>query len=138
MEEDDEINRDWLDWTYSAATFSVFLSILYFYSSLSRFLMVMGATVVMYLHHVGWFPFRQRPVQNLPNDGPPPEAVNQDPNNNLQEGPEAEMENPNRLPHARNVVDGERTSPSFMSTAWLVFKTFFASLLPEGPPAIAN
>lgn len=49
VEEDDEINRDWLDWTYSAATFSVFLSILYFYSSLSRFLMVMGATVVMYL-----------------------------------------------------------------------------------------
>ena len=48
VEEDDEINRDWLDWTYSAATFSVFLSILYFYSSLSRFLMVMGATVVMY------------------------------------------------------------------------------------------
>jgi hypothetical protein len=25
-----------------------------------------------------------------------------------------------------------------MSTAWLVFKTFFASLLPEGPPALAN
>ncbi|KAM9607781.1 homocysteine-responsive endoplasmic reticulum-resident ubiquitin-like domain member 1 protein isoform 3-T3 [Trichechus inunguis] len=49
VEEDDEINRDWLDWTYSAATFSVFLSILYFYSSLSRFLMVMGATIVMYL-----------------------------------------------------------------------------------------
>uniref|UniRef100_A0A8C6RTW1 Homocysteine-inducible, endoplasmic reticulum stress-inducible, ubiquitin-like domain member 1 n=1 Tax=Nannospalax galili TaxID=1026970 RepID=A0A8C6RTW1_NANGA len=40
VEEDDEINRDWLDWTYSAATFSVFLSILYFYSSLSRFLMM--------------------------------------------------------------------------------------------------
>lgn len=49
VEEDDEINRDWLDWTYSAATFSVFLCILYFYSSLSRFLMVMGATIVMYL-----------------------------------------------------------------------------------------
>ncbi|XP_059523956.1 homocysteine-responsive endoplasmic reticulum-resident ubiquitin-like domain member 1 protein isoform X2 [Myotis daubentonii] len=138
VEEDDEINRDWLDWTYSAATFSVFLSILYFYSSLSRFLMVMGATVVMYLHHVGWFPFRQRPVQNFPNDGPRPEAANQDPNNNLQEGPEAEIENPNRLPPDRSVVDGEQTSPSFMSTAWLVFKTFFASLLPEGPPAIAN
>jgi homocysteine-responsive ER-resident protein 1 with ubiquitin-like domain len=49
VEEEDEINRDWLDWTYSAATFSVFLSILYFYSSMSRFLMVMGATIVMYL-----------------------------------------------------------------------------------------
>lgn len=36
-------------------------------------------------HHVGWFPFRQRPAQNFPGDGPPPqEAPNQDPNNNLQ------------------------------------------------------
>ncbi|XP_025225324.1 homocysteine-responsive endoplasmic reticulum-resident ubiquitin-like domain member 1 protein isoform X2 [Theropithecus gelada] len=138
VEEDDEINRDWLDWTYSAATFSVFLSILYFYSSLSRFLMVMGATVVMYLHHVGWFPFRPRLVQNFPNDGPPPDVVNQDPNNNLQEGTDPETEDPNHLPPDRDVLDGEQTSPSFMSTAWLVFKTFFASLLPEGPPAIAN
>ncbi|KAM4833444.1 homocysteine-responsive endoplasmic reticulum-resident ubiquitin-like domain member 1 protein isoform 2-T2 [Thomomys bottae] len=137
VEEDDEINRDWLDWTYSAATFSVFLSILYFYSSLSRFLMVMGATVVMYLHHVGWFPFRQRPVQNFANDGPQ-EAGNQDPNNNLQQEDDPEAESPNHLPPDRGVLDAEQTSPSFMSTAWLVFKTFFASLLPEGPPAIAN
>ncbi|XP_077842376.1 homocysteine-responsive endoplasmic reticulum-resident ubiquitin-like domain member 1 protein isoform X7 [Macaca mulatta] len=112
--------------------------ILYFYSSLSRFLMVMGATVVMYLHHVGWFPFRPRLVQNFPNDGPPPDVVNQDPNNNLQEGTDPETEDPNHLPPDRDVLDGEQTSPSFMSTAWLVFKTFFASLLPEGPPAIAN
>lgn len=94
--------------------------------------MVMGATVVMYLHHVGWFPFRQRPVQNFPNDGPPHEAVNQDPNNNLQEGLDPEIEDPNHLPPDRDVLDDEQTSPSFMSTAWLVFKTFFASL-PEGP-----
>uniref|UniRef100_A0A8C9HJG7 Homocysteine inducible ER protein with ubiquitin like domain 1 n=1 Tax=Piliocolobus tephrosceles TaxID=591936 RepID=A0A8C9HJG7_9PRIM len=89
-------------------------------------------------HHVGWFPFRPRLVQNFPNDGPPPDVVNQDPNNNLQEGTDPETEDPNHLPPDRNVLDGEQTSPSFMSTAWLVFKTFFASLLPEGPPAIAN
>uniref|UniRef100_A0A2K6QCF7 Ubiquitin-like domain-containing protein n=1 Tax=Rhinopithecus roxellana TaxID=61622 RepID=A0A2K6QCF7_RHIRO len=89
-------------------------------------------------HHVGWFPFRPRLVQNFPNDGPPPDVVNQDPNNNLQEGTDPETEDPNHLPPDRDVLDGEQTSPSFMSTAWLVFKTFFASLLPEGPPAIAN
>lgn len=37
----------------------------------------------LWRHHVGWFPFRQRPAQNFPNDGPP-EAVNQDPHNNSQ------------------------------------------------------
>ncbi|XP_004704709.1 homocysteine-responsive endoplasmic reticulum-resident ubiquitin-like domain member 1 protein isoform X1 [Echinops telfairi] len=139
VEEDDEINRDWLDWTYSAATFSVFLSILYFYSSLSRFLMVLGATFVMYLHHVGWFPFRPRPFQNFQNDGPPYDAVNQDPNNNLQdEGSDPEAEEPSPFPPDRDGLGEEQTGPSFMSTAWLVFKTFFASLLPEGPPALAN
>lgn len=92
----------------------------------------------LHRHHVGWFPFRQRPVQNFPDDGPPQEAANQDPNNNLQGGMDPEMEDPNRLPAGREVLDPEHTSPSFMSTAWLVFKTFFASLLPEGPPALAN
>jgi hypothetical protein len=58
----------------------------------------------------------------------------------LQEGadPDPESEDPNRLPPDRDVLGAEQTSPSFVSTAWLVFKTFFASLLPEGPPAIAN
>uniref|UniRef100_A0A8C0AHG3 Homocysteine inducible ER protein with ubiquitin like domain 1 n=1 Tax=Bos mutus grunniens TaxID=30521 RepID=A0A8C0AHG3_BOSMU len=112
VEEDDEINRDWLDWTYSAATFSVFLSILYFYSSLSRFLMVMGATVVMYLHHVGWFPFRQRPVQNFPNDGGPQEAVNQDPNNNFQGGPDPESEDPS---HLITLPENSHLSDSYVS-----------------------
>ncbi|KAF6077681.1 homocysteine inducible ER protein with ubiquitin like domain 1 [Phyllostomus discolor] len=89
-------------------------------------------------HHVGWFPFRPRPAQNFPNEGPPQEAARQDPNNNLQEGPDPDHEDPNHLPPDRDAPAGQQTSPSFMSTAWLVFKTFFASLLPEGPPAIAN
>ncbi|KAG8437677.1 hypothetical protein GDO86_008401 [Hymenochirus boettgeri] len=49
VEEEDDVNRDWLDWIYTAARFSIFLSILYFYSSLSRFMMVLGAMVLMYL-----------------------------------------------------------------------------------------
>lgn len=56
----------------------------------------------------------------------------------LQGGPDPEIEDPSHLPPDRDVRGDEQTSPSFMSTAWLVFKTFFASLLPEGPPAIAN
>ncbi|XP_001510848.3 homocysteine-responsive endoplasmic reticulum-resident ubiquitin-like domain member 1 protein [Ornithorhynchus anatinus] len=138
VEEDEEMNRDWLDWIYSATTFSVFLSILYFYSSLSRFLMVMGATIVMYLHHVGWFPFRERPGGHLPNNIPlRPVNVNQDPNNNLQEENGGGDGEPELLPE-RALSEGERESPSLISTAWIFFKTFFASLLPEGPPAAAN
>ncbi|XP_058010958.1 homocysteine-responsive endoplasmic reticulum-resident ubiquitin-like domain member 1 protein isoform X3 [Ahaetulla prasina] len=42
MEEDDEVNRDWLDWLYSATLFYVFVNIVYFYSSMSRFLLAPG------------------------------------------------------------------------------------------------
>ncbi|NWU89355.1 HERP1 protein, partial [Upupa epops] len=140
MEEEEEGgHRDWLDWLYSVTLFYVFVNIVYFYSSISRFLLVMGGTVLMYLHHVGWFPFRRRPVQPLPGNVPPQAAVNQDQNNNL------EGENTGRRGGSEAPPDDEQVSqdlqqrnPSFMSTAWLFFKTFFASLLPEGPGVTHN
>ncbi|XP_062997092.1 homocysteine-responsive endoplasmic reticulum-resident ubiquitin-like domain member 1 protein isoform X2 [Elgaria multicarinata webbii] len=135
MEEDEEANRDWLDWLYSATLFYVFINIVYFYSSMSRLLMVLVGTLLMYLHQVGWFPFRRRPVQPAENNIPLQAAVNQDQNNNLQEenvAEQDEMEAPD--PASEN----QPAAPSFVSTAWLFFKAFFASLLPEGPPAVAN
>ncbi|XP_053255180.1 homocysteine-responsive endoplasmic reticulum-resident ubiquitin-like domain member 1 protein isoform X1 [Podarcis raffonei] len=137
MEEEEEGgNRDWLDWLYSATLFYVFINIVYFYSSMSRLLMVMVGTLLMYLHQVGWFPFRRRPAQPAENNIPLQAAVNQDQNNNLQQeenaGGQGEMEAPDTTP------ESQPAPSSFMSTAWLFFKTFFASLLPEGPPAVAN
>ncbi|CAH2324549.1 homocysteine-responsive endoplasmic reticulum-resident ubiquitin-like domain member 1 isoform X2 [Pelobates cultripes] len=84
VEEEEDLNRDWLDWVYSAARFAIFLSILYFYSSLSRFMMVLGAMILMYLHHAGWFPFRQRQLQQVVNPAPQAAPNQQDQNNNLQ------------------------------------------------------
>ncbi|RMC09217.1 hypothetical protein DUI87_14225 [Hirundo rustica rustica] len=85
VEEDEEGgNRDWLDWLYSATLLYVFVNMVYFYSSISRLLLVMGGTVLMYLHHAGWFPFRRRPVQPFPGNVPPQAALNQDQNNNFQ------------------------------------------------------
>ncbi|XP_021263730.1 homocysteine-responsive endoplasmic reticulum-resident ubiquitin-like domain member 1 protein isoform X1 [Numida meleagris] len=141
MEEEEEGgNRDWLDWLYSATLFYVFVNIVYFYSSVSRFLLVMGGTVLMYLHHVGWFPFRQRRAQPFPDNIPPQAAVNQDQNNNLQQGGNAGgAEEPEALPDAVQVLpELPQANPSLMSTAWLFFKTFFASLLPEGPRLTRN
>ncbi|XP_072202461.1 homocysteine-responsive endoplasmic reticulum-resident ubiquitin-like domain member 1 protein isoform X3 [Excalfactoria chinensis] len=139
-EEEEGGNRDWLDWLYSATLFYVFVNIVYFYSSVSRFLLVMGGTVLMYLHHVGWFPFRQRRAQPFPDNVPPQDAVNQDQNNNLQQGGNAgRAEEPEALPDAGQVLpELPQANPSLMSTAWLFFKTFFASLLPEGPRLTRN
>lgn len=49
MEEDDGVEHDWLEWVYTATRFSVFLGIMYFYSSISRFVLVMSSLVLMYL-----------------------------------------------------------------------------------------
>ncbi|XP_069724576.1 homocysteine-responsive endoplasmic reticulum-resident ubiquitin-like domain member 1 protein isoform X2 [Phaenicophaeus curvirostris] len=140
MEEEEEGgNRDWLDWLYSATLFYVFVNIIYFYSSISRFLLVMGGTVLMYLHHVGWLPFRRRPVQPIPGNVPPQAAANQDQNNNLQ-GENAGRADESVAPpdDGQALQELQPANPSLMSTAWVFFKTFFASLLPEGPGVTRN
>ncbi|XP_010113915.1 PREDICTED: homocysteine-responsive endoplasmic reticulum-resident ubiquitin-like domain member 1 protein [Chlamydotis macqueenii] len=140
MEEEEEGgHRDWLDWLYSATLFYVFVNIIYFYSSVSRFLLVMGGTVLMYLHHVGWLPFRRRPVQPFPGNVPPQAPVNQDQNNNLQAGNAGRVDESEASPGEGQVLQElQQTNPSLMSTAWIFFKTFFASLLPEGPGVTRN
>ncbi|NXB98810.1 HERP1 protein, partial [Orthonyx spaldingii] len=140
MEEDEEGgNRDWLDWLYSATLLYVFVNMVYFYSSISRLLLVMGGTILMYLHHAGWFPFRRRPVQPFPGNVPPQAALNQDQNNNLQGengGRADESETP--PDEGRAFQELQQANPSLVSTAWVFFKTFFASLLPEGPGLTRN
>uniref|UniRef100_A0A4W5LCZ5 Homocysteine-responsive endoplasmic reticulum-resident ubiquitin-like domain member 2 protein n=1 Tax=Hucho hucho TaxID=62062 RepID=A0A4W5LCZ5_9TELE len=55
---EDELNRDWLDWMYTVSRAAILLSIVYFYSSFGRFVMVIGAMLLVFLHRAGWFPFR--------------------------------------------------------------------------------
>lgn len=50
---EDELNRDWLDWLYMVSRAGVLLSIVYFYSSFSRFIMVVGAMLLVYLYVYG-------------------------------------------------------------------------------------
>ncbi|NWW48909.1 HERP1 protein, partial [Pedionomus torquatus] len=139
MEEEEEGgNRDWLDWLYSATLFYVFVNIIYFYSSVSRFLLVMAGTVLMYLHHVGWFPFRRRLVQPFPGNAVPQAATNQDQNNNLQGENTGGADESEAPPDEGQISQLQQANPSFMSTAWVFFKTFFASLLPEGPEVTHN
>ncbi|NWS43120.1 HERP1 protein, partial [Probosciger aterrimus] len=134
MEEEEEGgHRDWLDWLYSATLFYVFVNMIYFYSSVSRFLLVMGGSILMYLHHVGWLPFRRRPVQPFPGNAPPQVAINQDQNNNLQGENVGGADESEAYPDdGQGLQELQQTNPSLMGTAWVFFKTFFASLLPEG------
>ncbi|KAM3595804.1 uncharacterized protein V6R79_003086 [Siganus canaliculatus] len=142
---EEELNRDWLDWVYTFSRAAILLSIVYFYSSFSRFVMVMMAMLVLYLHQAGWFPFNLENELQLPGDRVNQDDVEAEPqNNNIQEtegvvddasdddGESGEegaegAEDPNSVPHA-----------GFLSSTWSFIITFFMSLIPEGPANAAN
>lgn len=137
---EEDFNRDWLDWVYTFSRAAVLLSIVYFYSSFSRFIMVMGAMLLVYLHQAGWFPFRQEAgQQQAPN--------NVEVNNDGQNANNLELEEMERLMddglEDESAEDaGEDSSavqrPGLMASAWSFITTFFTSLIPEGPPQVAN
>lgn len=149
MEDEEDVDRDWLDWLYSAARFGILLMIVYFNSNLSRFLLVMSTLLLMYLHTVGWFPFR-RPVQvQGPNHQQPPEAQHNQQNENRDPNPNPELADGQREEPAAAADgsdgQGQMTAVlvpphrvSVMWTAWVFFKTFFSSLIPEVPQGVAN
>ncbi|XP_010882279.2 homocysteine-responsive endoplasmic reticulum-resident ubiquitin-like domain member 1 protein [Esox lucius] len=143
MEDEEDMDRDWLDWVYTAARLGVFLSIVYFYSSLSRLVLVMSSLLLMYLHTAGWFPFRRRALVRGPNNQVPDVIQNQ---HNPDQNPappaevlageaearvEAEVGPDEEHPLTAVLVPPHRVS--IVWTAWIFFKAFFASLIPEAP-----
>lgn len=138
---EEEFNRDWLDWIYTFTRATILFSIVYFYSSFSRFIMMMGAMLLVYLHQARWFPFRQ--------DGEQQPAANHDAhlNNDLQN-----INNPDFHEMERLMDDGlddesgedavedtpAEQQPGILASAWTFITAFFISLIPEGPPPAPN
>uniref|UniRef100_F6XX93 HERPUD family member 2 n=1 Tax=Monodelphis domestica TaxID=13616 RepID=F6XX93_MONDO len=137
---DEDLNRDWLDWMYTFFRAIILLSIVYFYSSFSRFVMVMGAMLLVYLHQAGWLPFRQEagPLPAPPNGDGPPDGQN----GNNAELEEMEHLMDDGLDDESEEDAGEDASggpqPGLLASAWSFITTFFTSLIPEGPPQVAN
>ncbi|XP_028282231.1 homocysteine-responsive endoplasmic reticulum-resident ubiquitin-like domain member 2 protein [Parambassis ranga] len=147
---DDELNRDWLDWLYTVSRASVLLSIVYFYSSFSRFVMVAGAMLLVYLHQAGWFPFRleQQNLGGRERAEVPQEEVErhqdiQEMERLMDEGMEdddsgEEGGGGGGLEDPAQAAAAALPEPSFLTTAWSFISTFFTSLIPEGRPHQAN
>lgn len=137
---EEDFNRDWLDWMYTFSRAAILLSIVYFYSSFSRFVMVMGAMLLVYLHQAGWFPFRQEGgQQQAPNNNA---EVNHEQNADHLELEEMERLMDDGLEDEHGEEAGEDGSalhrPGLMASAWAFITSFFTSLIPEGPPQVAN
>ncbi|KAF0024328.1 hypothetical protein F2P81_023130 [Scophthalmus maximus] len=126
---EEELNWDWLDWVYTFSRAAILLSIVYFYSSFSRFVMVMMAMLVLYLHQAGWFPFNLENELQLPGD-----RANQDEEGLMDDGSDDDGESGEE--GAEDPDSGPQAG--FLASTWSFIITFFMSLIPEGPPNAAN
>ncbi len=59
-DENEDGRRDWLDWVHMLMRASVMLSILYFYSSTMRIVMIGFLGLLIYLYQNGWLFHRRR------------------------------------------------------------------------------
>ncbi|KAM4873720.1 homocysteine-responsive endoplasmic reticulum-resident ubiquitin-like domain member 2 protein isoform 2-T3 [Thomomys bottae] len=128
---EDDFNRDWLDWVYTFSRAAILLSVVYFYSSFSRFIVVMGAMLLVYLQEGG--------QQQAPNDV---RANHQRQNANNPELEEMErlMDDGQEDESGEDAGDDTNVGPrpGLVASAWSFITTFFTSLIPEGPPQVAN
>lgn len=142
---DNDIGRDWLDNIFQYCRFLILLSIVYFYSTPERFMLVILCAVIALLYREGWF-MRQtleeavlRRIHNVQAEAPA-EAANIEnehaPSNQeeLHDGQELEAamdgENP---PHVQN-PDVVNNNQGF--SALSILAAFFFSLVPEPPPPV--
>ncbi|XP_042662362.1 homocysteine-responsive endoplasmic reticulum-resident ubiquitin-like domain member 2 protein isoform X2 [Tyto alba] len=137
---EEDFNRDWLDWMYTFSRAAILLSIVYFYSSFSRFVMVMGAMLLVYLHQAGWFPFRQEGGQQQAANNVEMNRDGQHANNHDLEEMERLMDDGIDDDSGEDAGEDANTEqqPGFMASAWSFITTFFTSLIPEGPPQVGN
>ncbi|VDP08332.1 unnamed protein product [Soboliphyme baturini] len=87
-DEDDEHPRDWLDWIYMGSRACLLFMVLYFYSSLERFVFVIFCCMIMYIMQQRWRLLRQ-PVANRVQEPGPPNVPQQNAGFNQAAAPEA-------------------------------------------------
>ncbi|XP_005814592.1 homocysteine-responsive endoplasmic reticulum-resident ubiquitin-like domain member 2 protein isoform X1 [Xiphophorus maculatus] len=142
---DDELNQDWLDWLYTVSRAGVLLSIVYFYSSFSRFVMVVSAMLLLYLHQAQWFPFRpeQQNIRGERAAAPPGEVQRQQEMQEIERLMDEGMEDDDSGEEGGGgnedrILGAAMPEPSILTVAWTFISTFFTSLIPNVQPHLAN
>lgn len=131
-------NRDWLDNFYMLSRVIILFSIVYFYSSPLRFMLVTLLGFMIYLYHHGFF----RPPQiMLPNNENNAAAnvenndVNQEDENQVPGNQQPPQNQPANERETVNGTDGDNENneerPGVAALAWIFLSSFFASLIPD-------
>ncbi|CAL7945576.1 unnamed protein product [Xylocopa violacea] len=141
--EDGAFNRDWLDVSYMLSRIIVLFTIVYFYSSPLRFLIVTFLGFAMYLYQGGFFRVQPLPLpennngrvdrvdnnnQMLQNEAAGPQPVIQQQNGQVPTVQAEARTNANE--------EHEEERPGALAFTWTFFSTFFASLIPDQPNVI--
>ncbi|KAL5234950.1 hypothetical protein ACI65C_002360 [Semiaphis heraclei] len=116
-------NQDWLDWLYVSSRVFIFISVLYFYSSPGRFIVVAGFALILYLYQSGIL--RHINERNRRRFQPEQQEQHVDDNRNLSQEQNGNIEE-------TTVRQNER----LITTLWTVVSTFFTSLIPQQPDII--
>lgn len=154
-EEEEGRNRDWLDWLYILSRLGVLLSIIYFYSTLGRFMLVFGFCFLVYVvrNH-----FQNNRINNNDRNQRNNNIVNNGDGNiprndeedaaadapvgeggNEEELPPEAADEGEPAPEAPDEANAEPALPVEGPSAWTfavtIVTTFFSSLIPQPPPA---
>lgn len=118
-----ERDDDWLSLLHNVVSFVVLFSIIYYYSSVERFLVIFSIVFILILYHNGWLTLQRRQIYN---------AIRRD------------VDQPDRRPEEEN-IDGNnlnretptdnQANPSLFRLISTFVLTFFTSLIPERPRA---
>jgi len=134
--------RDWLDWIYVGSRLAILLGVMYYYSSLPRFMLVTLIVAGIYLY--------QKAIHQRRHVVPPPAAAQQRPaaevNNNVgqapavppEEAPAEHVADPAEAPQPAAAVaqvapTDAAVTPTAFNVALNLLIGFFTSLIPEVP-----
>ncbi|XP_065169186.1 homocysteine-responsive endoplasmic reticulum-resident ubiquitin-like domain member 2 protein isoform X1 [Atheta coriaria] len=120
-----ELNRDWLDVFYMLSRTMIFISIVYFYSSPVRCVVVVALAFSLYLYQIGFFRNVNINNNNIVAGDPVAAAAGGGGAADAQPAPAAAGND------AQDVLQ-----PTRLMILWTFFTTFFASLLPEIPNVV--
>ncbi|CAG0914397.1 unnamed protein product [Notodromas monacha] len=129
-DDDDEDNaREWdvLDWIYTIARFGVFLSIVYFYSTMTRFGVIVCLALLLQYLHARLRRDNRRQQRNAADA--PARQENEQPQQQPEPRP---SEPPNEQTESENVAE-EEEAPRGIFAIWAFVYAFVSSIFPEVP-----
>eukprot|EP00795_Rhopilema_esculentum_P001215 gene1215-15585_t len=128
-DENGDGRRDWLDWVHTFLRLSVMLSIMYFYSSTTRILMISLLGFIVYLYQADQVENDEQNQQNEDNQDRQQPGENE--NRERSESAEGDEENDSNIPQEN--IQPPEISPfrAHINLLYTFVTSFFTSLVPQ-------